>query len=66
LQSPSFKRLIDMIRSNSTEFEANGRVLRLKQYMIADARPAMIDLVLDALEVNTRVEALYIQNFELV
>lgn len=55
-----------MIHGNSGDFEAGGRVLRLKQYMSADARPAMIDLVLDALAVNTRVECLYIQNFELV
>ncbi len=55
-----------MIRTNSREFEADGRVLRLKQYMNSDARPPMIDMVLNALEVNTRVEALYIQNFELV
>lgn len=61
-----FRRLIEMIRTNSREFEADGRVLRLKQYMSSDARPPMIDMVLDALEVNTRVEALYIQNFELV
>lgn len=65
-QLAPFKRLIDMIRTNSKEFEADGRVLRLKQYMNSDARPPMIDMVLDALEVNTRVEALYIQNFELV
>ncbi len=65
-QSAPFRRLIDMIRANSLDFEADGRVLRLKQYMSADARPAMIDLVLDALAVNIRVEALYIQNFELV
>jgi hypothetical protein len=25
------RRLVDLIRSNSTDFEANGRVLRLKQ-----------------------------------
>jgi hypothetical protein len=39
-------------------------VLRLKQYLGITARPAVIDAVLDALEVNTRIEALYIQNFE--
>ena len=53
-----------MIRSNSPDFEAAGRVLRLKQYMPADANQAHIEAVLDALEVNDRVEALYIQNFE--
>lgn len=52
------------MRANSTKFEADGRVLRLKQYLGINARPAVIDAVLDALAVNTRVEALYIQNFE--
>ena len=55
-----------MIRNNSCEFEGGGRVLRLKQYMPADANQAHIEAVLDALEVNDRVEALYIQNFEKV
>eukprot|EP00884_Botryococcus_braunii_P006272 jgi/Botrbrau1/15646/Bobra.4_1s0030.1 len=64
MESAPFRRLIEMIRGNSREFAANGRVLRLKQYMIADAREPMINMVLDALMVNTRVEALYIQNFE--
>ncbi|KAK9795568.1 hypothetical protein WJX73_002300 [Symbiochloris irregularis] len=64
LDNEPFRRLITMIRGNSTEFEANGRVLRLKQYMPADANQAHIEAVLDALEVNDRVEALYIQNFE--
>ena len=49
---------------NSTEFEAGGRVLRLKQYLGITARPPVINAVLDALMKNTRVEALYIQNFE--
>ena len=31
LQDPSLRRLVAAIRSNSTEFEAGGRVLRLKQ-----------------------------------
>ena len=52
------------IESNSTEFEAQGRVLRLKQYLGINARPPVIDAVLTALEKNTLVEALYIQNFE--
>ena len=36
------------------------------QYMRADANEAEVDAVLDALGHNTRVQALYIQNFELV
>jgi len=39
-------------------------VLRLKQYLGITARPPVINAVLDALMKNTRVEALYIQNFE--
>lgn len=55
-----------MVRSNSHEFEAQGRVLRLKQYISADVRPAAINAILEALAVNTLVEVLYIQNFEQV
>lgn len=55
-----------MVRSNSPEFEAQGRVLRLKQYISADVRPAAINAILEALAVNTLVEVLYIQNFEQV
>jgi hypothetical protein len=55
-----------MLRGSSTEFEAGGRVLRLRQFLRADVRPRVLDAVLDALEANTRVEALYIQNFEQV
>eukprot|EP00803_Ostreobium_quekettii_P003889 evm.model.scf_407EXC.2 EVM.evm.TU.scf_407EXC.2 scf_407EXC:14109-19988(-) len=64
LQIESVCRLCDMIRNNSTEFEAQGRILRLKQYLKADARPNVMNSVLEALKENTRVEALYIQNFE--
>ncbi len=39
-------------------------MLRLKRYIAADARQPVLDAVLDALAQNTRVEALYIQNFE--
>lgn len=39
-------------------------MLRLKRFIPADCRPQVIDAVLDALRVNTRVEVLYIQNFE--
>ena len=57
---------MEMIRGNSREFEAGGRVLRLKQYMAADANCAMMEEVIAALSANTRVGALYIQNFEWV
>ncbi|KAK9815520.1 hypothetical protein WJX72_005004 [[Myrmecia] bisecta] len=65
LKDVSTRRLIDMIRGDSTEFEADGRVLRLKQYIRADANAPTMDAIIDALAVNVRVEALYIQNFEL-
>lgn len=55
-----------MVRSNSRDFEAQGRVLRLKQYINSDVRPAAINAILEALAVNTLVEVLYIQNFEQV
>ena len=39
-------------------------MLRLKRYVSAVAGSAVLNAVLDALAVNTRVEVLYIQNFE--
>ena len=66
MQAAPFRRFVDMVRSNSPEFEAQGRVLRLKQYISADVRPAAINAILEALAVNTLVEVLYIQNFEQV
>lgn len=63
-QNQPLSEFLEDIRNNSTKFEADGRVLRLKQYLGINARPVVIDAVLDALEVNTRVQALYIQNFE--
>lgn len=41
-------------------------MLRLKQYVASDLLPPHMDAILDALAVNTRVEVLYIQNFERV
>jgi hypothetical protein len=52
------------LRRNTREFDAEGRVLRLKRFIPANCRPQVIDAVLDALRANTRVEVLYIQNFE--
>ena len=66
VQRAPFRRFMEMIRSDSREFEAGGRVLRLKQYMAADANCAMMEEVIAALSANTRVGALYIQNFEWV
>ncbi|KAL0018231.1 hypothetical protein WJX79_000585, partial [Trebouxia sp. C0005] len=64
LEAAPFRRFVEMVRSNSHDFEAEGRVLRLKQYISADVRPAAINAILEALAVNTLVEVLYIQNFE--
>lgn len=123
LSSPHFRNLLAMIRGSSQEFEAQGRVLRLRQYLRSDVKPQVggsasvppealrcragrclppgccqvpssprpagaaqrpppaaafkrpvadatatqvLDAVLEALEANTRVEALYCQNFEQV
>ena len=63
-QNRTVRYLVHAIRSNSQEFEACGRVLRLKQYLGINVRPPVMDAILTALEENTLVEALYIQNFE--
>lgn len=66
MQNVHVLRLCEMLRGNSHDFQAAGRVLRLKQYVSADIKPPHIEAILDALAVNTRVEVLYIQNFEWV
>ena len=66
MQNKQVARLCAMIRADSHEFQADGRVLRLKQYVSSDVRPSQIDAILDALADNRRVEVLYIQNFEWV
>ena len=63
-QNRTVRYLVNAIEKNSTEFEADGRVLRLKQYLGINVRPPVIDAILTALKKNTLVEALYIQNFE--
>ena len=63
-QREPVRDFLELVRTESTKFEADGRVLRLKQYLGINARPAVIDAVLDALADNTLVEALYMQNFE--
>jgi hypothetical protein len=65
-QNAQVAQLCLRIRDNSRTFEADGRVLRLKQYVASDLLPPHMDAILDALAVNTRVEVLYIQNFERV
>lgn len=39
LSSPRFRQFLALIRSNCQEFEAQGRVLRLRQYLRADVGP---------------------------
>eukprot|EP01052_Picozoa_sp_SAG31_P022532 SAG31_NODE_1795_length_7248_cov_682.054833_5_plen_1228_part_00 len=56
-----FRRLMKALHEDS---DPSLKVLRLKQYLDADANPMVIDAVLDALDGSTMVEALYIQNFE--
>ena len=58
LNRSGVRRLLKLLKSNS---DTGIRVLRLKQYLDADANPMIIDTVLDALANNTVVEALYIQ-----
>ncbi len=38
-RSPALSQFLDMIRGNSTEFEAQGRVLRLRQFLRGDVPP---------------------------
>ena len=67
MENTAFRALITSLRANRSDVgECSGRVLRLKPTLSADARPAQLDAVLDALMVNWRVEVLYIQNFERV
>lgn len=61
LNRSGVRRLLQMLKENT---DPSLKVLRLKQYLDADANPYIIDTVLDALAGNTVVEALYIQNFE--
>lgn len=64
---PKFQAFLQHIRANSAAIgECEGRVLRLKPTVSSNARPEEINLVLDALTENWRVEVLYIQNFEMV
>ena len=64
LESPAFLDFIERLRNNTLECDAGGKVLRLKRFISANSGPKTLHAVLDALEENTTVEALYIQNFE--
>ena len=58
--------LLQRIRSDDASFNTQGRILRLKHHLKATSGPRVIDAVIDALRDNTRIEALYLQNFEKV
>lgn len=54
------KELLELISSNDPSI----KVLRMKNYLLADTNQEVIEAVLDALYDNVSVEALYIQNLE--
>jgi len=64
LADAKFVEFLEMVKSNSTAFHCDGKILRLKRFIPPGAGSLMLDLVIDALAYNTRVEILYIQNFE--
>lgn len=62
-----FREFINRLISNDpTLGTLNGRLLRLKDYVSPDASTAQLDMVIECLKQNVRVEVLYIQNFEKV
>eukprot|EP00939_MAST-03C_sp_MAST-3C-sp1_P000096 g96.t1 len=61
LQRRDVKDLLAALRSSSKSVPV---VLRLKNYVASDINTIVVDAILDALEHNAYVEALYIQNFE--
>ena len=63
LESPAFLDFIQRLRNNTLECDAGGKVLRPAVHQ-RQLRPKVLHAVLDVLEENTTVEALYIQNFE--
>eukprot|EP00241_Pyramimonas_parkeae_P002672 CAMPEP_0114225824 /NCGR_PEP_ID=MMETSP0058-20121206/889_1 /TAXON_ID=36894 /ORGANISM="Pyramimonas parkeae, CCMP726" /LENGTH=508 /DNA_ID=CAMNT_0001336477 /DNA_START=57 /DNA_END=1580 /DNA_ORIENTATION=- len=65
LENPNLVRFLDRLKNNCEDsISCEGRILRLKRHIPPGSKPNVINLVLDALAVNTRVEVLYIQNFE--
>ena len=64
LESKAFRDFIERLRNNTLECDAGGKVLRLKRFISSTAGPKVLNEVLEALKHNTKVEALYIQNFE--
>jgi hypothetical protein len=67
VDNPKFRDFIDKLRSNDWQLgDLHGRILKLKRYVSPDASPAQLDMIIECLKLNVRVEVLYIQNFEKV
>ncbi len=66
MQDEAVKSLVERIRTNDSGFNTEGRILRLKHHLRHTAGPLIIGAVIEALRHNTRIEALYLQNFERV
>lgn len=72
---PSFRRLLSLLllppspphptqHSTTPTHHYPSRFHRLKRFINSTAGPQVLNAVLEALKTNTKVEALYIQNFE--
>jgi hypothetical protein len=62
---PHFMRFIQRILDSDTTLgECGSRVLRLKPTLDLDTTTFEVDMVIEALRHNYRIEALYIHNFE--
>jgi len=60
LNAPKLLELLEKLRNDDQDI----KVLKMKQFLPGmDAPTAALDIVLDALEVNTSVQSLYIQNY---
>lgn len=67
LDNTNFRNYVIRILDNDPSLGyLNGRLLRLKPDLCPDATSVQLDIVIDALKENWRVEVLYIQNFEKV
>lgn len=67
LDNANFRNYVIRILDNDPTLGClNGRLLRLKPDIKPDATSNQLDIVIDALKENWRVEVLYIQNFEKV
>lgn len=67
LDNANFRNYVIRILDNDPTLGClNGRLLRLKPDLCPDATSVQLDIVIDALKENWRVEVLYIQNFEKV